>query len=614
MRRARVAVAGVAVLAAGLALPAAASGPAHAPLQRVVPVTGQVLTVQEYSRLGLSPQQVALHLQLDRFAADGVDRRLLNTALVASTASSTSQVIADDLVDVGNLNAAGPVELAEERYTADGSGQSLQLVVRDGLTGAPLWHRTDRVSGKKLLFAFGGPVGAAGKPGVLVWVDDYQANTADVTALDGSGKQVWHATIVPPRATPPPAAPPVGLGDSGSEYLFGTLFSVGVPLRKGPLDIVQMSFASEIDSGTLGDSQSGAIAFGATSLANGASRSLPGGTTSSSGTVAGDVVDDADGDGFDDLVVADGGAGTVKVLRANDGSQVWSSTFSGELLGAYGISSVTGQAAGRHLTEDIALVTQASPGPLATGAPTPSVSVLGGHTGALAWKKPGSQVYLVGRVSGHRALGLLDDQSDASATTATAKGVLTVYDQAGRTVWTKSYATSRSTQSGFAFAYAETTDDFGRDGSREAVVHLVTFDDRGDSDQPHVVDGRTGNPLPALQQQPLFGFVRPGHEALVSSRTDKRGLTVVVFDAVTRAQVWASRLPDSTGTSSSYVFADHVARRPCSDLVVQASGARRAVVGVLASSGAPRWTVSWSSGSSALGAVRRPASAPRVSC
>lgn len=608
------------VAAAAVVVPAGASPRVGALGAPAVPVTGHELTSAGYERLGLDARSAALHRQLDHFAARGVDVHLLNTALASSSATASTPLAEDDLVDVGNLDGSGPVELAEERYVTGKPGQTLQLVVRNGLTGAPLWTRTDSVTGKKLIFAFGAPVGAANRPGVLVWVFDAATGTWTVTALDGRGHQVWGGPLTPPTAVAPTTLPQVGVTtSSGSSYRV-SLFDVGVALRPGPLDIAMMQVDDEVSSGDLGTSQSGAVAFSAVSLANGAGRALPGGTSSSSGTVAGDVVDDADGDGYVDLVTVDGGSHVVTVLRAKDGSTVWSRSdaFSGDLLNGHGVPSVLGEKAGRHLAEDLVLITRPSAGPLdpvlGSGDRTPTVTLLGGHTGRTAWTKPGTDAYALETAPG-RGLGVLDDRSSATSSTATAAVAITVYDVAGRTRWTRSFSMSQPV-SGWSATYVAwgLLDDFDRDGALEGLVALGVDTDSGESKHDYLLRGKDGATLAPLTAAPLGGAIRRGHHDLASLSSSSGGLVLTVLDAMTRARLLRTTVPGSRGTTAGYVYADDVSRHPCDDLLVSGGGQSRTVVAVLASSGAARWSVSRTGSDTRLGTVVRPARAPAVSC
>jgi hypothetical protein len=617
VRSIRVVLLGAAVVAAGLALPSTAH-PGDLP-RSSPPVTGALTSYAGHLRQGLSPTQAGRMVQLDHFARNGVDTVLLNTVLRSAEASSGSSggFASSYLGTVGNLDGQGPLEVAEQRYLATSKQQTVQVVIRDGATGTPMWTHTDHLSPKEWEFAAGAPVGRGGRPGVLLFRDSFEA-PAVITALDGRGHQLWQRSL-PRRARAPQPAPAFGVV-TYSSYGSYTLVDLDVALRRGSHDILQVEVAGASSSGDIGGSETGAVDLSAVSLADGALRGLPGSGTSADSPILADEAGDLDGDGLTDLLIGMGGKHhTIRALRA-DGRTVWSRSdaFTDDLAWLAAVPSVLRQRAGRAVAADVVVLTVPARSPAAGVLPAPatrpSITLLGGHDGARAWAKPADSVYLVER-AGVPAIGLLADDSSTSGTQDVAAGTVTVVDAKGATRWRRSFRATwpKHGDSDFAFAGAFADGDLDGDGSHEGVMVLGYFSDSGQDQQLHFMRGRDG----AAQTDPhavTMAGVTPGHDDYVTVTPGTAGLVVTVLDGRSRARRFRTTVPASKGMSEGYASAESVSRHRCADVLVSGAGGGRTLVAVLASNGLPRWSLSRAGSDASLGTVVRPAKAPAVSC
>ncbi len=613
-------------------LPAVASRAAGSVAPKPPLVTGHVGGLADYAARGLTPRQAALALLLDRLAGHGVPVAALEHLARAADGAEPSSTAQDPYVllsAVGDLDRRAGADVLEQRLSSGKSATTTTLVARSGRTGAVLW-RSLRSERDGFVIGVAANLGARQLPGVLLLGGGFEQSAirTTLTALDGTGRQLWSRTVRQGFSDPQSSA---SLGASSAGSYAGTFVLPSQRLRRGPLDavIVQEEAASQ-DTST-GSRRSGAARMYAVSSVNGALRALPGATSSDSGAVSADVVGDQDGDGYSDLAVVDGGdTHTATVLR-DSGAVVWQRTDvptygAGYLTDAGGI---TGAARSGRRVADVALVTAAAPGTVGavttptgeqvldpTAAAHGTVTLLAGGTGTTVWAKPGEGVYVLTR-AGRPAVGVVTITDTSSATTVSVRLTVTTYDAAGTALWDHSVAASvPSDSSGFAFTggSAFALDDLDADGGLEGVLVAYAVNGTGDDLQEVLVDAAHGAPLRDQRSGLLFaGVTRRGHDR-VDVASGSQGLVVTVRRGRDGASLLHRLVPGSRGVQRGSASGAVLTAAPCADVLVAGSGGGHAVIAVLASDGRPRWSVGRLATDSGAGRRQAFAPSPAVRC
>lgn len=635
--RARLLLAGALLAAVTPLLPSSADVPSapRGPRGPGAVVTGRVQPYVSYLSTGLSAGPAVALAQLDRLAADGLDRSMLTAA---GAQAFPAEIVSERepqvfLSAVGDLDGRGGRDVLEQRYSSSGSRDALQLVARDGATGAVLWSRTETFS-SAFVVAVPTRVGAAQRPGVVLLsfaFDDGLSST--LTALDGRGRQLWTRTSEA-TATEGASAPSVGVGSSSSFGYTSVFYAFDRALRRGPQEVLRITEkAASSSANGVRTSQSSSVSYEAVSTVAGASRTLAGGASSGSGIVTGGVVVDQDGDGLDELATVDGGtANNVTLRRASDGKVVWQRTD----VATHGFGYVTeagrltGGAAGGHAVPDLVLTTAADPGVvggietpvLALADPTAGahgqVLLLRARTGATVWSKPGDSPYVLDR-AGVPSLGVVSVTEATTSDAAQVTARLEAFDVAGSSRWSRTVSASAKRSSSdefspFVGAFGFPVSDLDADGGLEGVLLIYAFTDSDREVQAHLV--RAANGVDLVDQRSGFllgGVTRHGQDRARVEPT-RAGLVVTVLRGRDSATLFRRVVPGSTGVSSGSATAAALGRAVCQDVLVSGTGGGRAVVGVLASDGSPRWTVSRGSKDPRTAPAVRPRTAPRPRC
>ena len=354
------------------------------------------------------------------------------------------------------------------------------------------------------------------------------------------------------------------------------------------------------------------------------------------GEAFGTVVSDQSGDGLDDLVSGDAGsAHSVSVHRATGGAVVWQRA---EIVmnGAAFVEDagrLTGAGTVGRPVQDLALLTAPAPGAAgnAVGAlglladPTAGahgqVTLLAGGTGHSVWSHVGDDVYPLERAGGVPAPGVATDQSSTSATSTTAQLQLLVLNVAGRTVWQKTYSLSvphsaASQDIYFAFALAGIVLDLDGDGGYEGYVVLFVVDAStgAEAHQVNLVRASDGAAIKDTTSGFLDGSVTGNGQDRVKVIFAKPGMTVLVLRGSDDARRWQRTVPGSQSITTGDAWGYSLTSRRCEDVLVNGLGRGRALIGVLASNGSPRWTITRGATDQRPGSIAAPRTPPNPSC
>ena len=588
------------------------------PQNPALQVTGQIRTLAAYAESGLTPRQVAVLAPLDRLAASGVDIDLLNAASASSVGAAAPEQSAF-LDGLGDLNGHG-ADVVEERMGDSGGSTTLDLFVRDGATGALLWTYS-KTTRDGLSFARPGIV--HGRPGLLLQTFTFSGDgfATTLTGLDARGKRAWTRTV---RASLPPVTEDPGVGDSGSLDFVAQYVYTDEALRTGALEevVVTESYSTRSSNGVQ-SAQSGTLRLQAISTATGALRELPGSGSSKDGAVTGDVVDDLNGNGYADLVTVDGGSAHTATARTAAGSVLWQRTDVPTHGGGYlaQVGRLTGAAA-----QDLVLVTSPDPGALASsGLPVsdPSatehgqVLLLRGATGTTVWSRAGDAAYPLLR-AGSPAVGILSITITRGAASSTVSATLETVDVAASSRWSRTVTAQADDDPNSPFpadvgAFALPLVDTDADGGKEGLL-FVYASGKQQVFSARLLRSRDGADL----RDQVGGFLGEG---LTRHGTDRisvgaatAGLTVTVRSGIDGRVLAKTLVPGSKGVRRGSGTALRRGAAPCADVLVAGDGAGRTVVAVLASNGAPRWSVARATSVRGAGAVTRPKVAPAPRC
>jgi hypothetical protein len=629
------------VLALATLLGVSPGARAQAPLPRLahpshVQVTGQVMSPLDYLRRGLSPRQASVLAPLDRLAAQGADRRVLQAAVDASgegsasfgSASPSAQVV---LTATGDLDGRDGADVLEIRYVSDRSGTTALFVARAGRTGARLWSVQRELGKGDIVFPIPADVGPGGRAGVVLYKTSFGEDdqTTTLEALDGAARHRWTRSF---------SVAPLPPGDGGPDGFSFTMASVylwyDVAVARGSRDVLVLAERSVYtDDGVRfdvhGDSQ-----FSAVSEATGALRALTSRVASADGYTSGDTTDDQTGDGLTDLSITVGGsAPSVTVFRGYDGAKAWTRTdVTVPLWGDVGVARAWSDRT--HGTPALYLLTSRDPGrlrlspdalwllPVAVPVQDPTagthgvVALLAPRTGATLWSRAGDLVYRSG-TGLVPALGVVLDNSSTSATTVTAALQLDVVRSSGALAWTRTYSLSGSPSTsdgtGYAWAWAAPMQDLDGDGAQEGLV-ILYVEGEEDDERHSLVRSRDGQPLADQTSELLWGGVTRSGNDRYRVTAGQAGETLTVLRGRDGKVAFTRLVPGSKDVTSLYAEADRLGTAVCADVLASGSGRTRAVLAVLASDGSPRWWLSNLGTDTRPGTPSHPVRAPRPRC
>jgi hypothetical protein len=604
----------VAVLAASMT-PAFATVGRQQPGIMVSVVTGHVRPLASYVEQGFTPPQAALVRRLDGLAASGVPLASLQPKVRATRGILCQSFLfvflfssTPGLQAAGDLDGDGRGDVIESREVPR-SKEALAWVVtaRSGNTGAVLWTRRTSLAPDHWGVALPAPTGRSGRPGVVMLelgsvfngpeTDGVIDLSDHITGLDGRGRTLWqHA-------------------DSG-RIIWTTDTYVHAPdrlgiaqLRSGATDVLVVTH----------DTQAGGSSTASLARVSGAD----GRTTHPIPTVHGDSslpeigsVPDQDGNRYDDVVSASFGLDhAVTTYRGDTGAVVWSNAVVPLDVFAWveDAGRVTGALASERPVHDLVLtsarpVDNASfitPIGLVGESATTTVSLLTGGTGMAAWVKPGGAPYLVGRAGPQHvgAVGIATTTATLVPGTERVTERIDTYDAKGVPVWSGSYSFEHAAGdcgTGTALAFTGIGDLDG-DGALEGQVLLIITDGQDYYDSSRTVAGLDGREIDQAWDEGLGGSVDGHGDDRVRYRVDGRGLTVWAERGLDRHLLWTRSLPVPGGAKGAEVLATPVSPGRCQDVGITTAGDSGAVTALLASSGAPRWTVTYRGKADATG-------------
>jgi hypothetical protein len=598
--------------------------------------SGPVLPVADYLRQGLDPAAAVLARQADLLVRGGVDRAAVQSAAraagVGATASSSATVAAllgPLLVPVGDLDGNGVRDVIEPRYGKPASNGTTALVLfaRDGARGGVLWSR--RTTVPKGHFVLPQPLrtGASGGNGVVLF-DVGATESANhsirvsvaLTGLSRLGGTLWtHA-------------------ESGTLDLAGSAGPseqhvpdiVGIAHASGPADDVIMSRtdASSDSSGQL----TGTVTPLRVNAAKGTEVVLGQPVKGSAGVPSVAIVGDVNADKRGDIaVVAPGNA--VESRAGSDGRTIWRNTALTLNQGAFAapVGDVHASAAGQPAAPDVAVATGTPPPPATpAGLPIPNplaanqpshgeVALLDGSSGTTVWSKAGDFPYAVYKAGKPLvpATGVLTSNATSDGSNYTETLTLTTYDDSGTQVYSRDYtlstpASSDSTAPSFGVGIAIPVGDFEPDGSLDGIAFLFVVSGNNQASKQVLLHGADGSPLPDSAADPLGGSASGRGDDLVHTSASSRGITVNVRRGSDDKTLFTRTVP-VVGISSAKAYGAGLRGR-CADVVVVGTGDSKGMNGVLASSGQPRWTVTFAAGDLRPGTLNRPSTAPARLC
>jgi hypothetical protein len=598
-------------------------------------VTGQVLSPLEYLRRGFTPRQAQVVAPLDRLVAHGADRHLVQTAVdvaqddeVVTAEPGGSTVTHVALVPVGDLDGRSGKDVLEARYVSVKGRTTLLLVAREGGTGTPLWSRRIVLEHGDAAMPLAAQVGAGGRPGVVLYRSSFDGDSVTrLEALDGAGRTRWTRSLSVPRL---PSDDGGVLGYSfASTWVFVMLDARLHRTGQDVLVVVQRDVVTDdgVRWSVHGDAQALAV-----SQDTGALRPLTSRVASADAYVNADLAGDQTGDGLLDLTFAVGGsAPRVSVLRGYDGAKVWTRTdlamplwgdlapaqaWERQARGVPALAFVSGRDPGRlHLGVELPVPPYEVPVDDPTAGAHGTVALLAPRTGRTLWSRAGDQPY---SLSGGLLplLGVVTDTSAVSPVEATAAVQLDVLRPDGTVAWSRSYSYSKPTtplDGGYAYAAGFPLTDLDGDGSDEGLVFLAVVTDDW-YEQVTLIGSGGGQPLRDQSSSLLGGGVTRVGQDRYRVRSSAAGETLTVLRGRDGGTAFSRLVPGSKGVRYLDAQAHRLGSAVCADVLVAGTGDTRAVLGVLASDGSPRWWVSGTGADVGVATAVRPARAPAPRC
>lgn len=612
----RILLAALAVVTS-LSLPAAQATPRPAPSVAapgpLVALTGVVRPIQDYLQRGFDRRSAFLMRQLDALVAAGVPAHLLQPQVKVQRADNPllcgwSMVIAfgflseSDIQGAGDLDGDGDVDVIENHGAERSKTTSTWAVTaRDARTGRPLWTRTHVLGNNEWAFALPFTIGPTARPAVLelryryLFGSDADDITATATAVDGRGRQLWSRSY---RGTVRWLLDATG---SSVTYAHAPVSVVPVQLNRGGRDVLV----------TVVDTVAGEKRSTVQRLAG-----KDGVVTRPLSNVPGEVglVPDQDGDGYVDLYSARvGTSSALTAYKGSTGKQIWVNTT----LALYGMAVVedagvvVGKTPGRH---DLAVTTWTVipdvPGTTDIGSPVGApplaakprannlVALVTGGTGATAWQKLGTSTYTLQRAGSPSkgALGVATfTEVQAGVVLELVESIVT-YDGAGQPITEQRYTFQHSMECGTGTVIALPWEgDVDRDGALEGLVYFVMFDDTGFYSDSQVIRGRDGAVLYRPTSWSLGGSVDGQGTDRYSDVGAVGKVTITARHGETQKPIWSRGLPVAGKGYTADALALPITSTRCQDIAVVVYGSGGTTSALLASSGQPWWTVSYSS-------------------
>ena len=606
----------VLAVAATVSLPAAHATappvPSAAAPSSLAAVTGVVRPVQDYMQRGFDRRSAFLMRQLDALVAAGVPAHIVQPRVKVERSDNPllcgwRLVFAfgflwdGDLLAAGDLNGDGRPDVIENHGAERSKKTSTWAVTaRDAKTGRPLWTRTRVLGDDEWAFALPFTVGPTARPAVLElryryrFVGDVDDITATATAVDGRGRQLWT------RAYSGSVHWELDATGLTAIYEHAPVYVVPAQLDRGGMDLLV----------AVANSATGELRSTVNRVAG-----KDGRVTRPLSNVPGEVglVPDQDGDGYLDLYAARvGTSSALSAYKGSTGKQIWVNTA----LALRGIAVVedagvvVGAKPGRH---DLAVTTWSAvpdlPGasdlspaggpPLAVKPRANNlVALVTGGTGATAWQRPGTEAYALHRAGSPSkgALGVATlTEVQAGVTLELVESIVT-YDAAGQPITEQRYTYQHSIECGAGTAVTLPWEgDVDHDGALEGVVFFVIFDDLGFYSDTQLLRGRDGAVLYHPTSSSLGGSVDGQGTDRYSDVGGTGKVTLTARHGDSEKPIWSRSLPVAGRGYTTNSFAVPITSTKCQDIAVVAYGSSGTTSALLASSGQPWWTVSYSS-------------------
>ena len=623
------AVAVVALLLAGLLVPAASAGtaPTATPAAALVnPVTGRKAPLDTWVRAGYSVRDALQLVLVNQLVAAGVPLGQVGLRVTAAPAgpcfaSSMSMVGGSygDIEAAGDLNGdrrrdvleVHGVTLTPKRFAWTGSA-------RDARTGRVLWRRHLVHSEDEGAYLMAAPVGRPARPGAVLVRYSFatsQSGSKQTTqlrlsfeGLDGRGRTVWRRAMsgsyvgdvveVSGQYHDYPYAVDSGRFRSGTEDLVVTRYSTNAQ------QVVDARFERiGLASGDLSHPYPPMAGAAPTDVVGQVTDLLLGG----SGEPVLWVVPDQSGDRRPDVaVVRRLGGSSLHVFRGDTGAAVWTSLPlpQGVSIAVYDGGVLT---QGETRVHDLVVVAQRTgisvAGELTGDSDRTSglVLLLQGGTGTLAWVLPGAGVFTLHRYRGTPAIGLISTDAGFPPFLTPAGRYLQVdvVGANGLPLASNRYALQQTLlvcDAGWVVVVNE--DDLDGDGSPEAKVDFQQYNEVQWADSYLTVDGGTGAVRDRSEAAVIGGSV-DGHQpdrGLLTAVDDALRVVVVRGEDVTK-QLLSTTLP-FTGQLrfGGNVHAVAGTSDRCLDVEAASWTSDATTLRLLASNGHTWWTVRADSG------------------
>lgn len=597
-----------------LALPATAtSNPGvPAPVSAALPpaVTGVVHPLADYLQRGFSPRDALLLRQLDSLVAAGVPASLVQPQVTRERSANPllcgwRLVIAfgvlgvSDIQGAGDLDGDGRTDVIESRgsmLSKTTSGWS--VTARDARTGRALWaHRYVLPAGEFLLaMPFKG--GPDGRPGVLEMrygyrdVRDVTYLSTVVTVVDGHGQRLWSRSF------------------SGT-ITWKVDFNVGfiITYDHAPVSIVpaQLQRGAQDVLVTIADAAPGGSTSSVLRLAG-----VGGAVSHPVSNVAGEIglAPDQDGDGYADLWAATlRSPSAFAAHKATTGKRLWVNTTLAlsDAVWVEDAGVVVTKSGNKH---DLAVATRSAvPGAPTVGSPVGgpavaanpqlnSIALVTGGTGVTAWQKPGTDFYALHRAGSPRkaALGVSTFGEVQAAMAVELVEAIVTYDGAGQPITEQRYSFEQApSECGAGAAIALPWEgDVDVDGALEGQVAFFVFDDNGFYSDTLLIRGSDGAVLYHPTSWSLGGSLDGQGTDRYSDVGAAGKVTMTARRGETQKPIWSRSLPVAGKGYIVDAYALPITATRCLDVAVVVYGSGGTTSALLASSGQPWWTVSYS--------------------
>ncbi|MBV9486776.1 MAG: hypothetical protein JO246_12040 [Frankiaceae bacterium] len=467
------------------------------------------------------------------------------------------------------------------------------VTARSGSTGQALWSRQILATKNELSFPSAEPdlVGADSAPGLILMTEviplpihnGTYPTSLTLTAIDGAGTRVWARTLVGQMKL-------TRHGEQLTNFPVpsGDLNNLDQPGHNLLVDVINgtSNFRTGEDSGTDTPTVISAI--------DGTSTALPTTTAEAGGIPEAFAMPDLDGDGLDDVAVADAGAGTVTAERGDDGSAIWTST--GVAVGGGAQLAPIGDVVGDDGITDLQLANQTYSGHRFRS----TISLIDGATGQGQWTHRGLCAYPIAAAGTPQqpAVGLvIGDKSGGGSRSAMASVRLAARYADGSKAFTRDLSvTARQHKPARSGSFGLDLYPFGDvqpDGATDLAIRLRARIGHHKVHTQGIVSGADGALIVERVGTPTSGSLQSGagDDQVALSRT-AHGLRLSAYDAASGSRLYTRHVADTgPGVLPTAAYGLRVTGHACSDLAVSGISRSTQLVGLFDGAGDPLWTI-----------------------